>query len=126
MAKEAVKNKRELVILIETFAGEKFVLRRDQPYDVTLLALLKDLFAKAKPGGVALVSLRYIKEQLYNTIPASQHLHKITVQAIDGEETAQFLKDNKKEIASIMTKAAEQKGNNNGEEKESDSQEKGE
>jgi len=66
MAKEQIK-----VVLIETFKGEKYLLTLDRDYEQALMNLLKKLFKDAPLGSLAHISLRNMKEQEYNDIPAS-------------------------------------------------------
>jgi len=64
-------NKQIQVILIETFTGERYVLRRDKEYEAALMNLFKNLFRKAQLGSLAHISLRNIEEGEYDAIPAS-------------------------------------------------------
>jgi len=66
MAKEQMK-----VILIETFKGEKYVLTLDREYERALMNLFKNLFKNASLGSIAHISLRNMKKEEYNEIPAS-------------------------------------------------------
>jgi len=59
------------IVLIETFKGEKYVLRLDKEYEKALLKLLRNLFKEAPLGSLAHVSIRNMKEEEYKTIPAS-------------------------------------------------------
>jgi len=59
------------VILIETFKGEKYVLRLDREYERALMKLLRNLFKGANLGSLAHISLRNIKEAEYDNIQAS-------------------------------------------------------
>ena len=64
MAKEQIQ-----VILIETFRGEKYVLRLDREYEKALTRLLKNLFRDAALGSLAHISLRNIQKSEYSEIP---------------------------------------------------------
>ena len=66
MSKEQIQ-----VVLIETFRGEKYVLRLDKEYEKALAGLFKSLVKNAPLGSLAHISLRNIKEESYNKITAS-------------------------------------------------------
>ena len=66
MSKEQIK-----VVLIETFKGEKYILRLDREYENALMRLFRNLFKKAPLGSLAHISLRNIEEEGYDNIPAS-------------------------------------------------------
>ena len=60
------------VVLIETFRGERYLLRLDEDdYEQALTNLLKNLFKKAKLGSIAHVSLRLINEEEYDKVKPS-------------------------------------------------------
>lgn len=66
MVKEQIK-----VVLIETFRGEKYVLRLDREYEGALMKLFRNLFKKASLGSLAHISLRNIEEEGYDDISVS-------------------------------------------------------
>jgi len=66
MAEEQIK-----VVLVETFRGEKYVLRLDREYEKALVRLLKNLFKDAPLGSLAHISLRNMKKGEYSGIPLS-------------------------------------------------------
>jgi len=59
------------VVLIETFRNEKYVLQLDREYEKALAKLLRNLFKGAALGSIAHISLRNIKEEVYDSIQAS-------------------------------------------------------
>ena len=64
------------VILIETFKGERYLLRLDKDYEQALLNLFKNLFKRASLGSIAHISIRLINEEEYNKVNPSPDFMK--------------------------------------------------
>ena len=65
-------DKQIKVVLIETFRGERYLLRSDEDdYEQALTNLFRNLFKKAKLGSIAHVSLRLINEEEYDKVNPS-------------------------------------------------------
>lgn len=67
------------VILIESFEGQRYVLRYKKDYVKTLSTLLERLLGNERVGSIACISVRYIDRDKYNEIvmsPESVRLKK--------------------------------------------------
>lgn len=57
------------VLLIETFQGQKFILRLNKEYKKSLFNVLDNLFATNIEGSLAHLSIRFLNEDKYEQIP---------------------------------------------------------
>ncbi len=69
MPKERIK-----VVFVEAFDGRKYLLRTDRAYKVVLKDLIERLIEREPMGSLIFMSLRYMGEEAYNKVPASQGL----------------------------------------------------
>jgi len=56
------------VVTIEFYDGKKYIFRLDKEYEKPLLKVLNEYFEMVEVGNVANISVRCIKEGIYNNI----------------------------------------------------------